>query len=1021
MKPLELTISGLHSYREPVKIDFSPAIEAQIFGIFGHTGGGKSTILDAITLALFGRTDRLGRSLKEAINPHCQELSVSLTFEVAGKVFKVSRTIPREGRSRVLLWRKQEDRLQEIAEKDQEVSRNLDSILGIAFEDFIRMVILPQGKFDRFLFLRPEERARMLGRILNLERLGEPLYEQVREECQRHLRELEGLKGQLEALRWATPEALTKLNRRIKALAWGREQLDRKLKKVSQRLSRLKELKEWLEQEQRLEFELKTLTREAPKIKELKTKLRLAQALAPHSRDLKRLRDIDTDIDREQKAKERLLAQLDKAQERLKKAEERHESFEKRYSEELENLSARAEKAQRALKLEERRQKANEEIKNLHGHLKGILAEIDQVKKQQHRLQQSLWSLEARKKKISLELAQLKFGKKEKELLKLLEASPLSEALALEKTWREKRKRKKKIKEALEEKGHRLAQEFNLSFVEAGNLLQQIKGLLDRLQQEKERLLLEIQAREIINQLAENLKAGLPCPVCGSREHPSPAQKKKDSETSQRLRALEDQIKKIKRFLEEAEGLTQDEARLKALVEEITLLGERTNQIRSEIINQTGLPPLFSLADLQREKERLLNLHYQETDLREESRRVLEQLGRVQQEALQLQEKLVRLGQEKEQLSVRLRERQRELAELNQEIRELTGKVSPDKLIIKIQTQMEELNREKNRLKEEVTELRQHSQGLEKKAAEIREHLNQLYKEKKTLLTQTEELKRRFKATLEELYQLLLPPEVMKELEEQIQSFEKRQTSLASRLEEVRRKINDLGPGLSPEEIPALEDLKTRLEKAIGWLNQQMGRTTEAERRLREALKQRKDLLRQEKETRAASELAHELKRLIQGKALVKFATRFYLAQVVSLANQMLEDLSGGRLFLAPPDEELNLAIHDLAAGNVRSVKTLSGGERFLVSFSLALGLSGYIQAQRAKPINFFFVDEGFGSLDADLQQQVAKVLERMLAEGRVVGLITHLEAFREIVPAYFWVEKDPQHGSRVRFIKNFV
>ncbi|NPB09406.1 MAG: AAA family ATPase, partial [Thermodesulfobacteria bacterium] len=161
MKPLELEIQGLYSYREKERLDFRPFHRVRLFGIFGKTGDGKSSILDAMTFALYGRLDRLGRNLREAVNPASGHLLVNFSFELDGEVFRVNRLFdPRSG-TKAVLYRQEGGRWLPLAERTREVEDQLERILGLRFEEFTKVVILPQGKFAEFLRLTPARRAEM--------------------------------------------------------------------------------------------------------------------------------------------------------------------------------------------------------------------------------------------------------------------------------------------------------------------------------------------------------------------------------------------------------------------------------------------------------------------------------------------------------------------------------------------------------------------------------------------------------------------------------------------------------------------------------------------------------------------------------------------------------------------------------------------------------------------------------------------------------------------------------------------
>jgi exonuclease SbcC len=186
MKPRRLRIKGLNSFIEEQEIDFERLTEKGLFGIFGPTGSGKSTILDAITLSLYGT---ISRDAKEFMNTLCSSLSVSYEFEIGvggeRKVYIADRIVNKD---KAGTYKLKTSRLRDItggqdipiAEGSNEVKNTVEAILGLTSDDFTRSVVLPQGKFNEFLRLGGKERRNMLERIFRLEKFGRNLGDKIR-------------------------------------------------------------------------------------------------------------------------------------------------------------------------------------------------------------------------------------------------------------------------------------------------------------------------------------------------------------------------------------------------------------------------------------------------------------------------------------------------------------------------------------------------------------------------------------------------------------------------------------------------------------------------------------------------------------------------------------------------------------------------------------------------------------------------------------------------------------------------
>lgn len=181
MKPIKLRIKGLNSFQEEQTIDFIKLTDRGLFGIFGPTGSGKSTILDGITLALYGS---VARKSSNFININCDRLNVSFQFQISGaeiKKYVVDREFKRKkdgginsGKCR-LVDITDENTEKVIADSVKAINKSIEEIIGLNIEDFTRTVVLPQGKFSEFLKLEGKERREMLERLFNLEKYGDNL------------------------------------------------------------------------------------------------------------------------------------------------------------------------------------------------------------------------------------------------------------------------------------------------------------------------------------------------------------------------------------------------------------------------------------------------------------------------------------------------------------------------------------------------------------------------------------------------------------------------------------------------------------------------------------------------------------------------------------------------------------------------------------------------------------------------------------------------------------------------------
>ncbi|MBQ9728324.1 MAG: SMC family ATPase [Clostridia bacterium] len=186
MKPVYLEFCGINSFSETAKIDFRALLSGGLFGIFGDTGSGKSTILDCIHFALYGVVDRVPKALSDCINYHCDGAYVVFDFEITTEgerhTYRVRRERKRKnGVSKAFLYECIDDRLQALAENTDEVNAALARIIGLTFNDFKMCIALPQGDFAALVKSTTAERVKLVARLFDLEKYGEKLFKKVNE------------------------------------------------------------------------------------------------------------------------------------------------------------------------------------------------------------------------------------------------------------------------------------------------------------------------------------------------------------------------------------------------------------------------------------------------------------------------------------------------------------------------------------------------------------------------------------------------------------------------------------------------------------------------------------------------------------------------------------------------------------------------------------------------------------------------------------------------------------------------
>ena len=241
MRPKLLEIEGLQSYTDIQRIDFEALGETGLFGIFGPTGSGKSTILDAITFALYGRIKRAENGTQGIIHSKLNTAKVSYTFELAKdgerKTYRIERTYQRKKNSPNACVPKVA-RIIEITDegeiplcdKAMEVSYFVRDLLGLGNEDFTRAVVLPQNSFQEFLLLNNKDRRGMLERIFYLEEYGKQLIDKLGRKMAKLKSRVDMLSGELMGYADASDEALEEAYNAMKNALEERNRVEKELK-----------------------------------------------------------------------------------------------------------------------------------------------------------------------------------------------------------------------------------------------------------------------------------------------------------------------------------------------------------------------------------------------------------------------------------------------------------------------------------------------------------------------------------------------------------------------------------------------------------------------------------------------------------------------------------------------------------------------------------------------------------------------------------------------------------------------
>ncbi|WFA93198.1 exonuclease subunit SbcC [Bacillus subtilis] len=1124
MKPIALSIKGLHSFREEQTIDFEGLSGAGVFGIFGPTGSGKSSILDAMTLALYGKVERAANNTHGILNQAEDTLSVSFTFalqtnhQISYKVERVfKRTDEMKVKTALCRFIEIKDEHTVLADKASEVNKRVEELLGLTIDDFTRAVVLPQGKFAEFLSLKGAERRHMLQRLFNLEQYGDRLVKKLRRQAQEANARKNEMLAEQSGLGEASSEAVEQAE---KALEQAEARLEAMRKNRDQAKERFTEHQEiWNVQKEKsaYEEEEKRLAEEQPHIDSMQKRLleaETAAALKPYAD-----RYAEAIQHEEQAEKEQTLAQKDLA-DRTAFFQQKHEEYEawrQHKSEKEPELLAKQEQLSRLqeieiklseAKQEEERKKADlrqkeEALQSVMNELETVTDRLTRGQNRQTELKQQLKSLQVTSNERkschqAAEMAlrirqteeQIKKEKKRSEELNLVLQKMNEEKNTLVQKTEAEENNIIQAYEAVQTVYH-LVCETERSLTHMTEEARKSQHTL-HLQREKARVAL------LTKELAQKLTAGKPCPVCGSTDHDPSASV---HETYEADSHLEEDIKRTDVLLTEAAALSQEILSAKITLEEQsarfieqcpflqTIQAQNLEaaasfehqpvyeafetakfewkRIKQDILSvKTRMAQMIGayqeslkkaeqlnekigfekreadriesiISELQSSMDSSLNMfkeafQNQSVDEAEKWQQAIEEKDRAAEECEKRIEKSIAFLAEHEAQKEKLREAghrlEREKLELHYAAERIKSVIADyehelgdyakgDSIQIKLRSVQQDLKL----LKEKEQSLYEELQSAQMKLNQAKSHASaseltlqeakgRLEKAKAAWLEHT---KNTSITRTEEVEQSLIPADELEKMKTGIDQFMDKLKQNAANLKRVAEIL--AGRALSESEWNETVAALQKAEDAFGAAIEEKGAAAKALAVIRDHHKRFNEIEAELKKWQTHIDRLDKLQAVFKGNTFVEFLAEEQLESVARDASARLSMLTRQR-YAIEVDSEGGFVMRDDANGGVRRpVSSLSGGETFLTSLSLALALSAQIQLRGEYPLQFFFLDEGFGTLDQDLLDTVVTALEKLQSDNLAVGVISHVQELRARLPKKLIVHPAEPSGRGTR------
>lgn len=1012
MRPIRLTMTAFGPYAGTEVVDFTTALDAGIFGIYGDTGAGKTTIFDGMSFALFGESSGAERSAEDMISHHASATAlteVELVFELGEERYVVHR-VPSQMRAasrgtgtahqshEAYLFKATDMALDEITaenrgdvlaeKKVKSVDGLIEELLGYNADQFRQIVLLPQGDFRKILTASSDERSPILKRLFDV-RLYEGFVEKIKRKASGLRQEIHDERLKRDTLLNNESEEAFRADIDMDKAAIGTldtriEALDKALAERRKTLTAAEALSEKianLEDARRDKAALEGQSQQIEALRSRSKQARVAERLIPLEQATADARDDRADAIRAQNEAEETFTEADTARRLAQNT--------------LDQTTEDAPRREAAtLKVQE---------------LERWKATLDQTEGLKQALSDKTEAVKiAISKENDASLAAAKARKNLEALRALQKLQPdHDKAVNNASTRLASLQREAEILDVYEKAVIRRDQQEKTvaglveAHQESRSHLRTCEGKFANAEQD----LTDIQALHV----ARKLREGEPCPACGSLHHPAPATGDPSRQgRHEAFEAAQESLELAKTAEQDAKG---------ALNAAQALLEERQSA-------------LADLAQPTRDRDVLLPILTEVT----EQKAALDADTRFDDLADRLSEAETRsyeIAQQQEGAKQAVADRTSELSGAQSQFDAMLREVpEPYRHTDHLTRSLESAICERDRL------LNAHQAAVEtdKETAVTLAAAEQGRKAAKTAVGRASDiLDKASKALADGLTTAQLSAELFQsakadvdqidDLEATIKTHEQNRAANVDRLKRLEEEIGD-------RERPDVDALKARV----------IASSTELETDQNERTRLKTELGRKQGVLESVSKISTALKSLEERYAplgeisnlvtgnndrkvrLPDFAIAAMFDEVLVAANLRLGPMSNHRYQLHRPEDVsggvskrgLDIAVHDANTEKSRSTKTLSGGEGFQASLALALGLSDVVQQNSGGiKLDAIFIDEGFGTLDDETLNTALETLHSLTNEMRAVGLISHTEQVKSLITAGFDIEVTPS-GSHI-------
>ncbi len=1017
-----LEMQAFGPFAQTAEIDFEQLGDSPLFLIDGPTGAGKSSILHAICYALYGETTD---SARKEIGLRCDHAKdelltqVSLTFSIGKQKYRIER-IPTQQRkqkrgegfteqkSQAHLLKIDEDGSEQtlVAKKKTEADERIKQIIGLSAEQFRQVMVLPQGKFRELLLAKSDERQAIFSTLFQTEiykHIEQILKDKAASIEREYKRFEERIHESLSEVQVADVEQLqAKINSEAQQgeLLSQQKQLAETVKQQAHNeLQAASKLAELFSQQTQKQQQLTAHHEQRKTIAQMQEQLHDAQKAAKIDNVYQTLQQLQSDVDKQKHSQQQVTTLCEQQQKKVVEDNKAYTKAEQQYQQrdavlaELEQLKVYASRWQT--------------LQQHSSHLKQCQQNVEQANQQIEQLTKQHEELVTRSQKGEVYVNEL-----EQQIAQIAT-----------------------IQLSINQQGQRvdLLTGLQQHTTEQQNLEQQCQQTqqtqltCQQAYLQAEQSANHLEQQWVANQaavLATTLQDQQPCPVCGSSQHPMPAHQQADHTLVNK-----EQIEQARANQQSKQQELHKQNTLLAKLQQSLQLSQQQGQQLTQQLGDDGH------LDLATEQQQLANLQAQ-----------LTQLNALQAKLQPAKDKLASMQAKITPVEAQIAQVQQNLPHITEQA--IIAQTEQQNLLQGIEEAYRvpgKIEQGLNEKQQQLSQLEQQWQSAQQVRSQSETQLTALSSQREEISKSLQQLTTRLDAQLQGWQSALeqsgfasqdafansrLNVEEHQRLAKQLEDYNRKGTELNSQLSLLADQLE----AKSPPDVTTQQDKTSKadeqaLQAQKAWSDQQVTLA-----KLTGVAEKVTQLETEQGTNKAQYEVVGTMAKAAAGRGNVRVSLeRFVLAdlldRVLTIASKRLHIMSKGQYQLVRQNEDqqkrnvtagLDLAINDAYTGKTRPVATLSGGESFLASLSLALGLSDVVQQQSGGiKLDTLFIDEGFGSLDQESLQLAIQTLIDLQQSGRSIGIISHVSELKEQMALRINVTST-NHGSHVQTICDY-